>query len=198
MSEAAAMPAPQAPKKSRLGLWIALLAVTLIAGGGAGAWWMMSAPVDEATQRAKAEEKRRRDRVFVTLDPFVVNLADRDQERYAQVGVVLELDGKDASQRISEHMPVVRNAVLLLISSKRADDLIPREGKERLADEIRGAAAKAIGWKAPAAAETTKSAAVKPAATPPAAAAPAASAQRPPEGPPMPVSGVHFASFIVQ
>ena len=28
---------------------------------------------------------------FVPLDPFTVNLADRDADRYAQIGVTLEL-----------------------------------------------------------------------------------------------------------
>jgi flagellar protein FliL len=43
---------------------------------------------------------------FVPLDPFTVNLADRDAERYAQVGVTLELD--DAKPRPTRSRPTCR------------------------------------------------------------------------------------------
>ena len=126
------------------------LALVLLAGTGGAAWWFLGrAEPDPATVAEQAEAKRLAARQFVTLDPFVVNLADRQSERYAQVGVVLEVEGKAANQRITDKMPAVRNEILLLISSKQAQDLITREGKVLLAGEIALAAARPLGWTPP-------------------------------------------------
>jgi len=143
------------PKKRKKGLIIGLVAVLLLGGGGGGAaWWFLGrGEHDEAAAAAKAEEKRKALRVFVTLENFVVNLADRDSERYAQIGVVLEVDGKETEAKITAKMPAVRNELLLLISSKLANQLTTREGKEQLAAEIAVAAARPLGWLPPSADE---------------------------------------------
>jgi flagellar FliL protein len=202
MSDAAE--SKDAPKSKKKLLIVALAAVLLLGAGGGGAWWFLGrGEHDEEAAAAKAEEKRKAARVFVTLDPFVVNLADRDAERYAQVGVVLEVEGKDAESRIASKMPAVRNEVLLLISSKLANDLTTREGKERLAAEIALAAAKPLGWSPVSAQddeeedEPPKSKA-RDAKAKDAKAAKAKPKKPAHEPPPNPVAQVHFASFIVQ
>jgi hypothetical protein len=63
--------------------------------------------------------------------------------------VVLEVEGKDAQQKVSDRMPALRNQILLLISSKMASDLTSREGKEQLASEIAMSAGKDLGWTPP-------------------------------------------------
>ncbi|MFN7643123.1 MAG: flagellar basal body-associated protein FliL [Burkholderiales bacterium] len=197
------------PKKRKKGLIIGVVAVLLLCGGGgAAAWWFLGrGEHDEAATAAKAEEKRNALRVFVALENFVVNLADRESDRYAQIGVVLEVDGKETEARITAKMPAVRNELLLLISSKLANQLTTREGKEQLAAEIAVAAARPLGWLPPSADEQ---------------AAPAEQEDPPPkvkvkdgdkgksakgkdmkthkqaEPAPNPVAQVHFASFIVQ
>jgi len=175
------------------------LALVLLAGAGGGAWWFLGrAEPDPATAAEQAEAKRLAARQFVTLDPFVVNLADRQSERYAQVGIVLEVEGKAANQRITDKMPAVRNEILLLISSKQAADLVTREGKETLAAEIAVAAARPLGWTPPEEPEP------EPAPDPRAKAKTDKSKPPPkpkpplPPPPPNPVTQVLFASFIVQ
>jgi flagellar FliL protein len=209
MSDAAEKTAEAKPGNGKKFLIIGL-AVVLLAGGGGAAWWFLGrGEPDAAEAAAAAEEKRLAARQFVTLDPFVVNLADRQSERYAQVGVVLEVEGKDANQKLTSKMPAVRNEILLLISSKQAADLVTREGKETLAAEIAIAAARPLGWTPPEEPEPEP-------APPPKAkgekgekgekadkaekAKAAAKAKRPPPPPPPPnpVAQVHFASFIVQ
>jgi flagellar FliL protein len=151
MSDAADTPDAPPKKKGKKMLVVALAAVLLLAGGGAAAWYFLKprSEQDEAVAAAKAEEKRRALRVFATLENFVVNLADRDTERYAQIGVVLEMEDKDAEAKLTAKMPAVRNQILLLVSSKLANQLTTREGKEALAAEIALAAAKPLGWTPP-------------------------------------------------
>jgi flagellar FliL protein len=139
-----AEPAPKSRKKAML---VAAAVGVLTLSGGGGAWWfLVHRSTDDAAAAAREAARREAARMFVTLDPFVVNLADRESERYAQVGVVLEVEGPDANKRIADRMPAVRNEILLLISSKLARDLMTREGKEALASEIAMAAARPLGW----------------------------------------------------
>ena len=195
MSEAAA--SPDAPKKkSRKGLIIAIASVVLLGAGGAGAWFFLNKgePDPEAAAQASADKKKAA-RVFVTLEPFIVNLADRESERYAQVGVVLEVENKETEAQMTAKMPAVRNEILLLISSKLANELITRDGKVQLADEIAVAAARPLGWE-PADEEEPEE---EPAKAKGKDAGKAKSAKRKRvEPPPNPVAHVHFASFIVQ
>ena len=46
---------------------------------------------------------------------FTVNLADRDAERYAQLGVTLELDDTKTGDLVKAYMPAIRNKTVLHI-----------------------------------------------------------------------------------
>jgi flagellar FliL protein len=213
VSDAPSRSAADAPdrKKGRTGLIVALAAVVLLGGGGGGAaWWFLGrGDPDPEAEAARAQARREATRQFVTLEPFVVNLADRESERYAQVGIVLEVEGAESNKRIADRMPAVRNEILLLISSKQAQQLTTREGKEQLAAEIALAAARPLGWKPPDArlAEQDR----EPAASPKLKASDRNAGDRKgrkdtkdrtadavAEPVPNPVARVHFASFIVQ
>jgi flagellar protein FliL len=204
MSDAAEKPAEAAPKKGKKTLIMVIAAVVLLGGGGGGAaWWFLGrGEPDEEALAAAAEEKRKAARMFVTLDPFVVNLADRESERYAQIGVVLEVEGKDANQKITDKMPAVRNEILLLISSKQAQELITREGKVQLANEIALAAARPLGWTPPTEEEEEEEpppkSKVKVKDGDKAKGKQAKAKKEKPPPAPNPVAQVHFASFIVQ
>jgi flagellar FliL protein len=197
------------PKKSKKGLIIGLVAALVLAGGGGGAaWWFLGrGEPDEASAAAaaeKAEEKRKALHVFVTLENFVVNLADRESERYAQIGVVLEVESKEAEAKLTAKMPAVRNELLLLISSKLANQLTTREGKEALAAEIAVAAARPLGWTPPAEDEHEEEEApppkvkVKDGEKAKGGKSKEKAKVKKAEPPPNPVAQVHFASFIVQ
>lgn len=138
------------PKKSKKMLVIVLAIVLLAGGGGAGWFFFMRGKHEQADDHASQEAKRKKElkaRVFVNLEPFTVNLADED-DRFAQVAVVLEVDNNETSEEIKSLMPAVRSRILLLLSSKQAADLLSLEGKEKLAEQIAMSTAEAIG-KAP-------------------------------------------------
>jgi len=82
----------------------------------------------------------------VPLDPFVVNLTDRDAERFAQVGISLQVDDHKLAEEMKAYMPAIRNAVLLILSHKSSEELLSVEGKQKLAEEIRRDAARAMGY----------------------------------------------------
>ena len=98
-----------------------------------------------STETIKAELKAGKPPVFLPLEPFTVNLADRDAERYAQLGVTLELDETKTSDLVKAYMPAIRNNVLMLLAAKTAAELLSHEGKLALAREIRDEALKPLG-----------------------------------------------------
>ena len=71
------------------------------------------------------------------LEPFVVNLADPGSRRYLRVNLKVKLRKPDESEPVLEaRMPQVRDAVLMHLSSKTADQLLSSEGKTLLREEL--------------------------------------------------------------
>jgi flagellar protein FliL len=189
---------PVAPAKSgkkKLIIIGAALAVLLAVGGGA-ALFIMKQRAAAAAAAAAAEEggeatgdKQEQKLVkadlkhaptFVPLDPFTVNLADREAERYAQVGITLELSDPKAGDLLKAYMPAIRNNILLALGAKTASQLTERDGKLQLAAEIRREALRPLGYDV-----AEKTGAAKPAA----AHGDANEA---------PIRAVHFSNFIIQ
>ena len=162
------------PRKWRKKL-IVLTALGFLAGGSAaGAWFVAQHrnPQPPSEQRQKPPARP----LFTTLDPFTVNLQDPYSERVAQIGITLQFDDPALEISIKDRLPAVRDGILMLISSKRADELLSTEGKQQLAQQIRARAAQAIGVEVP---ET---------GTPATGSA----------GPDNPIRAVLFSQFLVQ
>lgn len=216
MSTAAtATEAPAAPAKGKKKLIIiiaAVLAVVLI-GGGAGAYFMMkkSAAAAEAAaaegedggdahagDHAPAKGGGKKDAahppVFVPLDPFTVNLADREAERYAQIGITLEIDDAKVGEQIKAFMPAIRNNILMAIADRTAGELMGRDGKTKLAQRVARETSRALGYTVEE--EPTEEAA----ATEDEHAPAKKSAKKKKKGgsEPLPVKAVHFSNFIIQ
>lgn len=167
MSAAAAAPAAAdaAPKKGKKKLIIIVAAVVAllgIAGGGAAIFLKQKAAAAEAAADedeeggdahaapAKAAKAKKDDKhappVFVPLDPFVVNLADREADRFAQVGITLEVEDAKVGDEIKAYMPAIRNNILLLLAHKTSQELMEAEGKELLAKEVKREALRPMGY----------------------------------------------------
>jgi flagellar FliL protein len=146
--------------KSPIVMIAAVAAVALCIGVGA-AWFLVG---HKSEQHAAADKPKPKHTsaapVFVTLEPFVVNLSG-DVQHYLQVAVDLRVMDTHVPDQIKLHLPEIRNAVLLLLSSKRVEDLATVEQKNQLRDEIREVVNKPLGINTPVskppAAETGKS-----------------------------------------
>jgi flagellar FliL protein len=212
MAEPAADAAPiRRPRKKLILLGVLVLALVLALAAGVvavlkqrAAHVLAAAGEDEAVaeQSSTAHIDPKSVPIYLPLDPFIVNLADREADRYAQIGITLELDSNASSEQIKAYMPAIRNAVLLILANKTSKELLNREGKEQLAQEILREAVRPMGIElatpepvTPAPGATAASAAAT------ATAADAASkpkAQRRRADMRNPILHVHFASFIIQ
>jgi flagellar protein FliL len=214
-------------KKKLIVIVAAALALVLLLGGGAvfylkqrAAHAAAAALDDEATPEHAGAPKidPKNAPIYLPLDPFVVNLADKEADRYAQIGITLELDSSVSAEQIKAYMPAIRNAVLMVLANKSAKDLMNREGKEQLAQEIMREAVRPMGIEAAAPEPVTivpieSVAMVASAAIASASAASGAAsamvvadgasakpkaAKRRLEAQRNPIQHVHFSSFIIQ
>jgi flagellar FliL protein len=129
--------AAEAPKKGKGKLIVIVAAVLLLAGGGGAAAWLMLGKKPDESAAKKVEPKKTP--VFVELDTFTVNLkkdAADEAERFMQVKLVAEVKDTPTGELVKTMMPAVRSEIILLLGSKRADEVASREGKEKLAGEI--------------------------------------------------------------
>ncbi len=190
--------------KKKLIIIIAIALLVVLAGGGAALFVMKkraAAAAEEAADDSAAtaqhsptaQDGHRVAPTYVALDPFVVNLADKDAERYAQIGLTLEVDDPKFAAEMKLYMPAIRNAILMILAHKNAAELLERSGKEALAAEIMRESVRPMGIEidpdTAAGRSTTATADGDGKAKP-------AKPRRPPVH--NPVRRVHFASFIVQ
>lgn len=120
--------------KSKL-LLIILILVVVLGAGGAAAWYFFvfkAAPEPDAAAKVEVPKPP----VFLPMETFTVNLQTEDGERFLQTGLTLQLPGQEQVDLIKLYMPHVRSRLLLLLSSKKASDVLSAEGKNKLAQEI--------------------------------------------------------------
>lgn len=149
MSEPNAAPAVKSKKK--LIVIVAVLAVLIL---GAGTAWMVLANRhaegdDGAPEHAAQAQPSKTPPTFLPIENMVVNLADPGGDRFAQVGITLELADAKAADAVKAYMPSIRSGVLLLLSQRTTDELLTREGKEKLAADIRREVSRPLGYAVP-------------------------------------------------
>ena len=194
-------PPPAKGKKKLIIIIIAAVAV-LLAGGGGAAFFMMkkkaavAAEAEEGAEgpspsKAAAKHDPKAVPVFVPLEPFTVNLADRDAERYAQVGITLEIDDVKTGDQMKAYMPAIRNNILMALADRTAAELMTREGKTKLSERIKIETSRALGIEIekaePEAAEDEEEKPTK-----------KKKKKVKKEAQVLPVKAVHFSNFIIQ
>jgi flagellar protein FliL len=213
MSAAAATPAgaavPGKKGKKKLVI-IGLIALVVLLSAGAGGLIYMKKKAaaeaeaegeDGAPAKTHAAGKNstkadlKHPPTFLPLDAFVVNLADKDSDRYAQIGITLEVEDTKFAEQMKAYMPALRNGVLMLLAHKTSRELLERAGKEQLAAEIQREAARAVGLEV----EEPESESDEPKAdTKTDTKTHGKSKAKKKALPPNPIQHVHFSNFIIQ
>lgn len=177
MSQAAAPASDAGKKKGKGKLLIILIAVLVLAlGGGSAAYFFMgrgdAAKGTSAKQKpggghdegsghgdeAADEEGEGHEPAVVALPTFTVNLADKDASRYLRTTVSLlitdaekaaSLSGEGGHRAAGEpvRIAMARSAILELLTTKTAEELMTADGKTALKKEIAERASKAFRFK---------------------------------------------------
>jgi flagellar protein FliL len=148
VAKIAAAPAPAKapdaapPKKKRTKLFLIVGLVFMLLGAGGAAAWYFTRPAPE--ENGEAEAKPAGKPVFVNIDPFTVNLASEGGDHYLQVGIVYQVTDDKVGDNLKVHMPILRNRLLMLLSSKQPSDIATADGKKKLVNELIVAARESI------------------------------------------------------
>jgi flagellar FliL protein len=136
-----------APPKSsgKKKIIITSLVLLLLGMAGLGVFFFMDnqkdTPPASADGSAAAEQTAPQEApkppVFITLEPFTVNLQpDGAGDQFMQVQFTLQVADQTQVDAIKLYMPQVRSRLLMLLSSKRASEISTPEGKKKLSEEI--------------------------------------------------------------
>ena len=151
--EEAKEPAQESSGGGKGGLAIIIAAALISLGLGAGGAFLFASsqappPQPVVTQEAAAEmmdEKAAAKQRQVTedfkerlygLDPFVVNVTGDGYNRFLKLRVELETNDVKLKEEIDARLPQVRDALIVLLSSKQLSDITDFEGKALLKEDI--------------------------------------------------------------
>ena len=134
-----APPAPEKTGRRKLVILVVAVATSLLLAGGATAYFTgllshQGKAVDGGHEKPAPEVKR--DAHYVPIDPpFTVNLQGGTTSRYFQTTVELLTREPEAEAAVKRHLPIIRDNLVMLFSSKEVKDLSTAEGRERLRGE---------------------------------------------------------------
>jgi flagellar FliL protein len=123
-----------APTKSKKWLIIGIAACLVLAGGGAGAWFL----IDQGDAHGKKQETVKAKEplappLYVALDPpFVVNFDGEQLVRFLQITVQVMTRDPATVEVLKSNDPVVRNDLLMLFANQKYEVVAARAGKEKL------------------------------------------------------------------
>lgn len=117
---------------------VVLLFMGAVGGGFFILWNKISQlPQDPATvEEIPVEEEENVIGPLYSLDTMIVNLADRGGKRYLRVTMALELSDPEAMTTIESRLPQVRDAILMILPTKKYEDVSTTEGKIVLRKQV--------------------------------------------------------------
>ena len=139
---AAAAPAKE-PAKSKLVLIGAIVVVLAVAA--VAAFLFLNSRNHEGDEEHESAPAAAVVPTFLPLDNMVVNLADPGGDRFVQLGITLELQDDKTASLVKQYLPSIRSGVLMLVSQRSSEELLVREGKEKLAADIREEVSRPLG-----------------------------------------------------
>jgi len=128
---------PEKKRSPMMLIIVLIIAALIIGGGGTVAFFMLKGKAKQPAEKTAAKEPAKTHTMGPVhmLEPFIVNLSGTGKN-YLKVEIGLELgDAKDTAE-IENKLPQIKDAILLLLTSKSFDAVQTSEGKVTLKQEI--------------------------------------------------------------
>lgn len=132
---------------SKIMLLVVILVVLLLTGGSTVLAMylggMFDSPVEEVAEESEGmdgaeAEAPKPPPQYLPIEPaLVVNFDYKGRVGFLQADIEIMAREQAAVSGVQQHMPVIRNNLLLLLSSTSYEDVATREGKEQLAQDAR-------------------------------------------------------------
>jgi len=127
---------------------IAVLVLLLVIGGVAA--FLLSGGEEEAQQMDQSEpssksaspkkQKKRMESLTVgpmyPLDNFIVNLLSDSGRRFLKTQINLEMDSEDLAAELDSKVPVIRDIIIRVLTSKTLEEISTAKGKDKLKDAL--------------------------------------------------------------
>ena len=128
-------------KKSPKKLALIFVLLTLLLVGSGGAYYFLIYQTDKSEQQTKqatnkedsVEDEQAVQELYYALDaPLIVNFPPGSSARIVKVAVTILVKGEASVDVLKKHEPMIRNNLLMAISSVGADSMKTIEGKQQL------------------------------------------------------------------
>jgi flagellar FliL protein len=144
--EALALEEAKKSKKKKLIFIILGVVVVLLAVGG----YIYNKKTEEARHLAEeeakkpenilkkqlADRKKNEAPIYIPMDEIVVNLPGRGGEHYLQTKIVLRTSDSATEGKLKDFMPLIRDKIITVLSSRQMQELATVEGKTMMAKEV--------------------------------------------------------------
>lgn len=149
-TEGAESAAPAKSKKKKI-IVIAVAAVLVLALGGGAAWWFLKpakkhaegkaaegkgAETEKVVKHPEVKVDPKKPPIFVPLESFTVNLADREYDHFLQIVIQLQVKDDKVGNLLKVYDPALRHRFLFLMSTATSEMLKSPEGKQALAQQL--------------------------------------------------------------
>ncbi|REG82937.1 flagellar basal body-associated FliL family protein [Marinomonas pollencensis] len=124
--------------KKKLIIILAIVLVLLGGGGAAAYFFLFSGSDDAAAQEVSGSDAEDAaalagPSIYLELDaPFVVDFMVNSKQRYLQLDMTIKSKDQAQIDAVKVHMPLIRNSLVLLLSSQSFDALQTMDGKAAL------------------------------------------------------------------
>ena len=121
---------------------IAVVAVLLlVVGATTGGWYYYNYTIRNTPSGPSGSSLSKVDTEvnmgpMVDVREFIVNIISDDNSHYLRVSMTIELSNQAAHDEINKRMPQIRDAILMLASSKTFEELYDVHGKKQLKAEL--------------------------------------------------------------
>src|SRR6266581_7215385 len=126
-----------------LAVLIVVVAVLLLSGKGGKSAKTEPAEAEKSEKHGEGGAKTAAAGVY-PMEPFIVNIYDRQELRYLKVKVEFETAGPTAKEELDLHQAPLRDAILVLLTTKTLQDIQDLQGKNQLREEILAAVTKIV------------------------------------------------------
>ncbi|MEO8747363.1 MAG: flagellar basal body-associated FliL family protein [Rhodanobacter sp.] len=134
-----------APRKRKWLLLVVAAAVLLVGAGGGYFWFAKHSAHGQADAPKKAAAEVSKVELYLPLEPaFVVNFSDGDTPRYLQVGITLMAHDQKAIDTAKGADPVIRDAMVSLLSTQDAAVIGTPAGRKKLQAEALAAVQRVV------------------------------------------------------
>lgn len=139
MAKDAAQQAEEGGGSKKKLIIIIVAVLVLLIGAGVGAFFFMSGGEEKISpeeEQAELEKQAKQVGPMVNIDSFIINILDDEESRYLKAAITLEVSDEEASMELTQRMPQIKDAILLLVGNKTFSELNDLQGKIQLRAEL--------------------------------------------------------------